>query len=164
MTDDKNFAHAFAQVIGHEGGYVNHPDDPGGETKFGVSKRAYPDEDIANLTLERAKELYYRDYWEKLPALTDYPHLKERMFDFAINSGPKRAIKTLQKVLDVTADGIWGAKSQEALYGSMCTGREIAVRLLTERLRFMTKLDNWESFSKGWTRRIAHEVDDLFKR
>ena len=65
------FEEAFTRLIGHDGGYVNHPSDPGGETKFGISKRAYPGEDIAGLTLQHAKNIYYRDYWGKRGG---YPH------------------------------------------------------------------------------------------
>lgn len=82
------FEPAFAIVIGIEAGYVNNPRDPGGETKFGISKRAYPNEDIQNLTLERARELYRRDYWDKcgLDALSWEMALIE--FDAAVNQGP----------------------------------------------------------------------------
>jgi lysozyme family protein len=82
-----NFPRAFEIVIGAEGGYVNDPNDPGGETKYGISKRVYPNEDIPNLTLDHAKDLYHRDYW--LPAGCDalaYP-MDVIVFDTAVNQG-----------------------------------------------------------------------------
>ena len=83
-------------VLEHEGGYVNDPDDPGGETKYGISKKAYPNEDIKELTVERAKELYKRDYWDKYRT-SDLPdRLRHIYVDMCINMGGGRAIKILQ--------------------------------------------------------------------
>ena len=82
----ENFPAAVAFVLAREGGYVNDPRDPGGETKFGISKRSYPNEDIANLTADRAKEIYFSDYWmpvaDALPAPSDIV-----AFDSAVNQG-----------------------------------------------------------------------------
>ena len=88
---DEIFEQCVKFVLDHEGGYVNHPDDPGGETNFGISKRAYPDLDIKNLTIEEAKEIYKRDYWDKIPLTHsgDYYSLGSAMimFDTAVNMG-----------------------------------------------------------------------------
>src|SRR5689334_6646940 len=95
-------------VIGHEGGLVDDPRDPGGLTRYGISKRAYPGEDIQNLTLERAKELYRRDYWAPIKG-DELPNaLGLCLFDMAVNSGPAQAIRTLQRAIDVPVDGIIG--------------------------------------------------------
>tara|TARA_R110002167_G_C12324473_1_gene619471 strand:+ start:156 stop:635 length:480 start_codon:yes stop_codon:yes gene_type:complete len=84
-------------VLEHEGGYVNDPDDPGGETRYGISKRAYPDENIKDLTIERAVELYFRDYWTKY-RVGDLPdRLRHIYFDMCINMGAGRATKVLQE-------------------------------------------------------------------
>ena len=86
-----NFRVAMAFVRKWEGGYVNDPDDPGGETKYGISKRAYPQEDIKNLTRERAEFLYKRDYWDPLD-LDKYPQDKAIvLFNVAVNMGKERA-------------------------------------------------------------------------
>jgi lysozyme family protein len=95
-------------VLKHEGGYTNDSDDLGGETKWGISKRAYPSLDIKHLSKDKAKEIYRRDYWEKnrchlLPEGVDYIH-----FDTAINMGSGRASKLLQEAAGVTVDGIVG--------------------------------------------------------
>ena len=86
-----NFKVAMAFVRKWEGGYVNDPDDPGGETKYGISKRAYPQEDIKNLTRERAEFLYKRDYWDPLD-LDKYPQdMAIVLFNVAVNMGKERA-------------------------------------------------------------------------
>ncbi len=87
------FNEAIERVLKHEGGYVNDPTDKGGETNYGISKRAYPDLDIKNLTKEDAKKIYYQDYWlksyaDQLPIDVRYIH-----FDTAINMGLKRVLK-----------------------------------------------------------------------
>ena len=98
-----SFDQAFARVIGHEGGYTANPADPGnwtgtgvgqGEcrgTKYGISARAYPDQDIASLTLDQAKSLYRRDYWDRIGASSLPPPLALLAFDAAVNNGVSRA-------------------------------------------------------------------------
>jgi lysozyme family protein len=147
-----DFDTAFQRVIGHEGGYVNDPRDPGGETKFGISKRAYPQESIGGLTLTRAKELYRRDYWgpagcDAVPAGVRYA-----LFDLAVNSGVTAAVKMLQRAAGVTDDGILGPRTIAAA-SSMPASRLVA-RLCAERLKLMTDLKNFDTFGRGWTRRV----------
>jgi lysozyme family protein len=84
---DADFERAFKFAISAEGGYVNDPDDPGGETKFGISKRAYPSVDIAALTAEQAKEIYRRDYWERAGCDALKWPLNILVFDAAVNQG-----------------------------------------------------------------------------
>ena len=109
-------------VLHHEGGYVNDPKDPGGETNFGIAKRSHPDVDIKNLTKEGAKEIYYQDYWMKnrVPQLPD--ELKHIYFDMCVNQGRGRAVKILQqsanaKGADLKVDGGLGPKTLSALDG-----------------------------------------------
>ena len=92
-----SFSLAIKFTLRWEGGYVNHPSDPGGETKFGISKRAYPDVDIKNLTEDQAKNIYYQDYW--LPAGCEdlEPLLAICVFDAAVNVGVRRAKKWLDQ-------------------------------------------------------------------
>ena len=84
-------------VLHHEGGYVNDPKDPGGETNFGIAKRSHPDVDIKNLTKDEAKQIYYQDYWMKnrVPQVPD--NLKHIYFDMCVNQGRSRAVKILQR-------------------------------------------------------------------
>lgn len=98
------FAKALAFTLQREGGYVNDPDDPGGETNYGLSRRAYPDLDIRNLTLEQAALIYRRDYWEApgFNRVADVsPALAERLFDLGVNCGTATAAKMLQRAINV---------------------------------------------------------------
>ncbi len=108
------FEPAFKFMVPHEGGYVNDPDDPGGETKFGISRRSYPSVDIANLTLDDAHEIYWHDFWVKHPYWKiDDQDLANKVFDFAVNMGHRRSQRLLQRALSavklgVTEDGYAG--------------------------------------------------------
>ena len=114
---DKRFAAAVGVVLVHEGGYVNDPRDPGGETKYGISKRSYPSLDIANLTREDAIAIYYRDWWQRY----GYGRLQDeavatKLLDMAVNMGPATAHRLLQEALvflgyPVEIDGIIGPQT-----------------------------------------------------
>ena len=131
------FDFAFDFLIGAEGGYVDHPADPGGATKYGISQRAYPNEDIANLTLDRAKELYRRDYWQAIGADTLPPELALVAFDAAVNNGVGRAKGWL-------------------LLAKQQTSRSAQVaEFMAQRLKFMAGLSTWSVFGMGWSRRLA---------
>lgn len=148
-----NFELAFQKLIGHEGGYVNDARDPGGETKYGISKRAYPGEDITGLTLERAKQIYRRDYWDAVQAEYLPDAVRFDLFDAAVNSGVRQAVKWLQLAAKAEPDGIVGPKTLLAV--RMADPQLLAKRFNGQRLRFMTDLKTWPTFSKGWARRIA---------
>jgi lysozyme family protein len=117
-------------IIGHEGGYVNHPTDPGGETNWGISKRSYPHVDIKNLTREQALEIYREDYWDYIPE--DLPDVVRWFaFDCAVNHGLGRALEWLED------------------------SRTVA-ELAATRLFFYSNLSTWPTFGKGWVRRVAN--------
>jgi lysozyme family protein len=98
-------------ILRHEGGYVNDRDDPGGETKFGISKRSYPHLDIKSLTRKQAAEIYERDFYNKVRG-DDLPvWLALMVTDFSVNAGIGTAVKTLQRVVGETDDGIIGKKT-----------------------------------------------------
>jgi lysozyme family protein len=152
-----NFDKAFQTVIGHEGNYVNHPDDPGGETKFGISKRAYPNLDIKNLTLDQAKEIYQKDYWtacrcDEMPEPVKYP-----LFDGAVNSGVKQSIRWLQEAVNSKPDGVIGPNTLLAV--KFQDSQVVTRKMIGARLSFMTKLNNWNSFGRGWAARIANILE-----
>lgn len=151
-----DFAEAFEKLLGHEGGYINHRADPGGETKFGISKRSYPGEDIKNMTVERAREIYLRDFW--LPTGCDClpDALRLQVFDMAVNSGVKRAIITLQRATDEAEDGKLGPRTILAVQ-SMSASRLIA-RFNAHRLIFMSELTAWPAFGRGWAKRVAFNL------
>jgi lysozyme family protein len=148
-----NFDEAFKKVIGLEGGYANHPDDPGGETKYGISKRAYPREDIANLTLDRAKQIYLKDYWGAAGCDSVPDAIKYHLFDMAVNQGVKTSIKALQKSVGEFEDGIIGPLTLQAIQSTPVL--RIALRLNAARLKRYTETDNWATFGKGWASRVA---------
>lgn len=153
------FDEAFKIVIGHEGGYVNHPSDPGGETKFGVCKRAYPNEDIKNLTLERAKAIYRRDFWDVIHADEIPKHVRFAVFDAAVNSGVKQAVKWLQRTVGVVDDGAIGHKTLSAI--TAMDPYKLAAVFNGQRLKFMADLKTWDTFGKGWARRVAENLINL---
>lgn len=153
-----NFDKAFERLIGHEGGYVNDPRDPGGETKFGISKRSYPAEDIKTLTLERAKAIYRRDFWGLAGCDAVPDAMKFDLFDMAVNSGPVTAIKTLQRSAGVTPDGLLGPITLQALNST--PSPRLVARFNGHRLDFMTDLRTWSVFGKGWAKRVASNLKE----
>jgi lysozyme family protein len=92
-----SFEQSVAQVLRHEGGYVNDPNDPGGETKYGISKKAYPNVDIKNLTIDGAKAIYKRDYWDAINADSLPPAVRYAAFDTAVNMGVGIARRFVQE-------------------------------------------------------------------
>lgn len=150
-----DFDAAFERLLGHEGGYVNDSEDPGGETKWGISKRSYPGVDIKNLTQAGAKEIYMRDFWMPLGAET-HPAIKFQVFDFAVNSGIQTALRKLQLAVGVADDGWWGPASKAALAAMPLN--DVLMRFAAFRLKYLNKLKSWPRFSGGWTERIADQL------
>lgn len=144
----------FDRVIGHEGGYSNDPRDPGGETNWGISKRAYPHVDIANLTREGAKALYLSDYWQKMGCDNMPLALAFQVFDFGVNSGVTEAIRELQNLLGIRPDGVVGPVTRINIQ-NLTDPMKFTVRYMAARLKFMTNCQTWGTFGKGWARRIA---------
>jgi lysozyme family protein len=153
------FDQCFDKLISHEGGYVNDPRDPGGETKFGISKRAYPQVDIKNLTLDAAKAIYKRDYWDRAQCDKLPPQVAYLLFDAAVNSGIGQAIRFLQRAVNLADDGVIGPMTLAAVGRS--DAEAISARFLGQRLEFMTKLTTWDTFGKGWARRIADQLKGI---
>lgn len=157
-----NFDQAFDLLLGHEGGYSNHPSDPGGETMFGITARVARANgylgDMRAMPRHVAKDLYRKLYWNKvradeLPADVRYP-----LFDAAVNSGPAQAIRWLQRAVDVQDDGALGPMTLDATHRM---GGQAGVRMTAERLDFMTSLPTWPAFGRGWARRIASILKGL---
>jgi lysozyme family protein len=153
------FDQCFDKLISHEGGYVNDPRDPGGETKYGISKRAYPQVDIKNLTLDAAKAIYKRDYWDRAQCDKLPPQLAYLLFDAAVNSGIGQAIRFLQRAVNLADDGVIGPMTLAAV--GRVDAEAISARFLGQRLEFMTKLTTWDTFGKGWARRIADQLKGI---
>lgn len=163
---------ALALVLGHEGGYVNHPLDPGGATNKGVTQRVYdayrrvhglPTRSVRYIESGEVKIIYKENYWnlvrgDILPAGLDYA-----MFDFAINSGVSRAIKYLQAGLGFTGediDGVIGDLTRTRVNEAAKANEVLLIQKLCEdRMRFVRGLKTFKTFGKGWTRRIMGNLD-----
>ena len=157
------FAQALEFVLSWEGGYVNHPSDPGGETNLGITAqvaRAYGYRGPMNrLTHDWARRIYRQGYWLRIgaEALPAHP-LRLVLFDAAVNSGPGQALKWLQKELNLTADGILGPLTLEAVRQAAAAGPArldaLARNLITRREAFLKNLSTWRTFGRGWQRRL----------
>lgn len=166
-----NFEKSFEMLIGHEGLYSDNRKDPGNwtggkegagllkGTKYGIAANTYPNEDIKNLTLARAKELYKRDYWDKAKIDTLPDAIRFDVFDAAVNSGVSRAVMFLQQAAGLSGkevDGIFGGDTAKAL--AKCDPQYLDKRISGFRLKFMAELKVWPIFSKGWALRIANNL------
>ncbi len=154
------FDQAVELVLKHEGGYVNDPHDAGGETKYGISKRAYPHLAIKSLTEEQAKEIYKKDYFDKVKGDQLPDPVSVLVFDFAVNAGVSRSVKMLQESVGAIPDGIIGPKTLKATEEKYeACGEELLNRLAQDRLDYYRKLYTWERFGRGWTRRTIETLN-----
>ena len=155
-----NFDKALAAVLHHEGGFVNHPSDPGGMTNLGCTKAVWEEwvghpvdeKTMRALTPTDVAPLYKRKYWDKikgdeLPNGIDYA-----VFDAAINSGPGRAVKWLQGCVGADMDGALGPKTLALV--AAADQKELVEDYAKRRLSFLTDLPTWGTFGKGWGRRV----------
>lgn len=156
-----NFESALQAVLHHEGGFVNHPDDPGGMTNLGVTKKVWEEwvghpvdeKTMRALTPETVGPMYKAKYWDKikgddLPEGVDYV-----VFDAAVNSGPGRAAKWLQGCVGVEPDGGIGPKTLAAV--AAADPATLVEDYAKRRLSFLSDLSAWGTFGKGWSRRVA---------
>ena len=159
-----NFARCLAFTLRSEGGFTNNRADPGnwtggqvgaGElrgTNFGISAAAYPQLDIANLTVAVAGEIYRRDYWTPLQGDALPLPVALAAFDAAVNAGLRRSVLWLQQAAGVPADGVLGAQTLAAIKAANALA--LAREALTRRMDFYASLPGWTSFGLGWSRRV----------
>tara|TARA_B100000900_G_scaffold353135_1_gene321119 strand:- start:4569 stop:5078 length:510 start_codon:yes stop_codon:yes gene_type:complete len=155
-----NYDKCLETILHHEGGYVNHPKDPGGETNLGVTKRVYQEhggtKDMKDLVVEDVAPIYKKGYWDRIKG-DDLPGgLDLCVFDFGVNAGPARAAKFLQSMIGTKVDGGIGpntlAKVEEYIREN---GEHEAVNKYQEmRQRYYTELKTFDTFGRGWTRRV----------
>ena len=155
-----NYDECLKTILHHEGGYVNHPKDPGGETNLGVTKRVYQEhggtKDMKDLVVEDVAPIYKKGYWDRMKG-DDLPGgLDLCVFDFGVNAGPGRAAKFLQKMIGTTVDGGIGpntlAKVEEYVREN---GEHETVKKYQEmRQKYYEQLSTFATFGKGWTRRV----------
>lgn len=151
------FDDAFEKLLGHEGGYSNNPADPGGETRYGITritarKNGYLGE-MRDLPKATAKEIAKRQYWDAVSADAMPDAVRFDLFDGAYNSGPAQAIRWLQRAVFVDADGVVGPRTLMA--ASTYSPQSICARYNGHRLAMMTDLPTWSTFGRGWSKRIA---------
>jgi lysozyme family protein len=164
-----NFDQCLALVLKHEGGWVDHPRDPGGETNMGVTKRTWEEwigkrvepGSLKTLTVADVAPLYKEKYWDRvkgdsLPDGVDYA-----VFDYAVNSGVGRAARQLQSCVSVPVDGIIGPKTLAAAQNMPAVA--LIDCICDNRLAFLMKLATWPTFGRGWSRRVA-DVRDIAKK
>jgi lysozyme family protein len=158
----QNFAASLAAVLKHEGGYSNHPKDPGGATNFGITQRIYDawrsnshksQQSVKAITKDEVETIYYQQYWimvrgDQLPTGVDYC-----LFDYAVNSGPSRALKDLQKQLGVKIDGIPGNVTLAAI--AAADPVKLVNDLCDRRLAFLKGLSTYSTFGRGWSARVS---------
>jgi lysozyme family protein len=157
----ENWDRAFAEVIKYEGGYVNHPQDPGGPTNLGITqatlsrwlRRRASVADVKALTREKVKPIYKQNFWDvikgdDLPGGVDFA-----TYDFAVNSGPSRAARYLQSVVGVEQDGQIGPETLAAV--DRYSAEDVVKKLVAKRRGFLMGLKTWRTFGKGWDRRVV---------
>jgi lysozyme family protein len=155
-----NWEKCFAMVLKHEGGFVDHPKDPGGMTNLGVTRanweaylnRRVTEAEMRALTPDVVKPFYKKNYWDKikgdqLPSGVDYA-----TYDLAVNSGVGRAAKFLQQIAGVAADGVIGPRSLEAI--KSCNPEDVIDAFCDMRMDFLKRLSTFGTFGKGWTIRV----------
>ena len=157
----ENFAVCLNHVLAHEGGYVDHPSDPGGATNRGITLKVYRafygehlgKQELREITVREAGAIYRKNYWDKckcdaLPAGVEYA-----VFDQAVNSGPGRSVQWLQTAIRVKADGVIGSKTRTAVAGKDPV--KVINDMCDERLAFLKQLGHWRDFGRGWSRRVS---------
>lgn len=153
------------RTLRNEGGYVNHPRDPGGETNLGITwptlRRGIAlgvvpaDTTIRNLNHDQAVTLYYEFYYKPWEFL-DHPGMRFQMFDAYVNHSPGAVVGWLQRALGVPVDGVAGPVTRKAAETvDDLDWASLAFRFLAHRTRYYTDLSTWDDFGQGWTRRMA---------
>ena len=152
------FSEALEVILHHEGGYVNHPKDPGGETNLGVTKRVYEDfggeKEMKDLTKEDVEPIYKKNYWDRVKG-DDLPEgLDLCIFDFAVNAGPGRAAKFIQRLVGTTVDGGIGPNTLKCIddYVKESSVAETIEKYQSMRQEYYEGLSTFETFGRGWTR------------
>ena len=164
-----NYEHCLEMILHHEGGYVNHPKDPGGETNLGVTKRVYEEwggeKDMVDLLVEDVAPIYQKNYWDRCKC-DDLPSgLDLCVFDFAVNAGPSRSAKFLQRLIGTTVDGGIGPNTLKAVDNYVEeVGLETAIEdYQSARQEYYEALDTFDTFGRGWTRRVEETTSSALE-
>lgn len=158
-SDLNSFDAALEWILRIEGGYVDHPGDPGGPTNYGIThytaRRYGYRGSMRNIPLALVRDIYRNSYWDRCycGTMPDHP-LRFVMFDAAVHSGPGQAIKWLQKELAITADGIMGLGTITAIEAHPNLDA-LSYELIDRRERFLRSLKTWKTFARGWSNRLS---------
>jgi len=156
-----NYNKCLETILHHEGGYVNHPKDPGGETNLGVTKRVYEewggDKAMKDLFVEDVAPIYKKNYWDKLKGDNLPDGLDLCVFDFGVNAGPGRSAKYLQKMIGTVADGGIGPNTLKKVdeYVDKHGLANTIANFQEARQGYYERLKTFETFGRGWTRRVV---------
>jgi lysozyme family protein len=167
----ENFDRCLEKMLAHEGGFVNHPKDPGGMTNLGVTKTVWEEwvghpvdeKQMRALTPKLVAPLYKRKYWDAARADDLVPGLDYAVFDCAVNSGVGRAIKLLQSCVGATPDGGYGSITSALVKKAEADPAALIKQYCAKRLEFLQSLKTFETFGKGWSRRVAEVKDAALK-
>lgn len=152
-----NFDQAFDELMLHEGGYSDHAADPGGKTRFGITEKVARSVgylgDMRELPVDLAKRIYKDMFWDAVRAEELPETVRYAVFDAAVNSGIRQAVRWLQRAAGATPDGVIGPRT---LLAVKTQNPEVLLRrMLAQRLTFMSGLSTWPAFGRGWARRVA---------
>jgi lysozyme family protein len=156
-------------VLIEEGGFSNHPRDPGGATNLGITKATYEawigtvtsTERIASLRVSDVRPIYRTNYWNPVRADDLPPGINLIVFDAAVNSGPRRAARWLQRCVHAEVDGAIGPKTISITRAN--DPATVIRQYQQERLFFLQSLDTWKTFGKGWEKRVRRMQDNALK-
>jgi lysozyme family protein len=163
-TPKRTYKDAINLTLQKEGGYVNDPHDRGGETNKGIAKKFYPNEDIKNMTDERATEIYKKDYFDKVSGDKMPLPLATNVFDMAVNSGIRSAAKLLQITVGAKPDGVIGAKTLKAAEEAYKADPKGTLdKYRDARIEHYKKLKQYDRYGRGWTNR-AVQVNEVAKQ
>ena len=163
------FSEALEVILHHEGGYVNHPKDPGGETNLGVTKRVYEEfggeKEMKDLTKEDVEPIYKQNYWDRVKGDNLPEGLDLCIFDFAVNAGPGRAAKFIQRLVGTTVDGGIGPNTLKCIddYLKENSVAETIEKYQSMRQEYYEGLSTFETFGRGWTRRVDEVTQEATK-
>lgn len=146
-----NFEDCIPYILKFEGEYSFDPKDPGGETKYGISKRFYPNVDIKNLTVQQAKDIYKKDYWDANGIEFLPPDIRLAFFDTCVNMGAYRAKILIQRTVRVREDAAIGPETLQAIRRY---GPELLAHFLSERALKYASTNGFDYFGRGWMKRI----------
>jgi lysozyme family protein len=164
-----NFKASLTLLLHDEGGFVNDPDDKGGPTNKGITLRTYSSylgrqasiDELKNIPDEHVEDIYKTRYWDLVKADSLPKGLDYFAFDFAVNSSPAQAVRSLQRVIKVTVDGILGPRTLQVIKTWEVT--ELLAAYKIQRMGYLRSLSNWWKFGKGWTNRVNGVLNDAYK-